>query len=158
MARVIRRPGDWIALKRKVSEYVSQYVSALLKYRTARADPYGDGLDETSKTPMINIPSGSREKTLPGKIPFDKVASDVLKVKLPSGLKAIRKNDLLLSFGCFQTFKNTQNYLPYLLPNEARAALPGFAPAHEEHPEFIQSTAETPLLFIWKALEPDVRN
>ena len=158
-ARVVGRPGDERALKRKVSEYVKQYIVSLLKYRKAHADPYGDGIDRTCVMPMINIPQGSRNEPLPGKQLFDAVSSYGLQVKLPDGLRTKRggtRNNILLAFSCFSAHRKTQNYLPFLRPNHFLEKLPGFAsPSRDKTPpKNLPDYGD--VAFLWKALLPNI--
>lgn len=155
-ARVVGHAGNEAFLKQKVSQYVSQYIRALLKYRKDCADPYGEGVDDTSRIPMINIPSGSRKAPLPGKELFDKVCQCGLKVKLPDGLKASRRNDLLRAFRCFDSMKDAQNYLPYLKDNNYLAELPGFSSPKKKGAERADQSVDISSFFLMEALRCDI--
>ena len=161
LARVVGHPNDEFILKREVAKYVSSYISALLRYRKAHADPYGDGEDETSTTPMLNVPGGKRETPLPGKLLYDDVASYGLRVRLPDGLKLKRnatRNEILLAFSCFSIHREAKNHLPYLKPNKALEGLEGFASRERPRETLPRSPEHGNIMFLWKALVPDVHH
>ena len=141
--------------KEIITEYVEQYIKALLRYRVKCSDAYANGEDDTSRVPISRLPLGGRKERTEGKNILEALKEVGFPWKLPSGPRIKSRNEFLMAFRCFSQHRSGKNFYPYLKPNEDLLKLPGFGSERESVHSMITKDDLVLSMSLWEALRAD---